>query len=187
LRITTLADRVMQEFHDSSKDDINENVSKNSLNLDNKSESRAQVVEGHIQPIMTKQCGCGGYKEGNESGGCSCNSERSNKLMPISPSYVYSIGKVVARFPSRSIELELAQAIGRRSAEETKGLAHEEVIYRSLTDPNNRYIARQICYVLTIEGLETYILVPSYPLDIDRLAQAIRPIPGDLTDIDIII
>ena len=104
-----------------------------------------------------------------------------------SPSYVYAIGKVIPRFPNRSIELELAQATGRQTTEETKGLAHDEVIYRTLTDPNNRYIARQVCYVLTIEGLETYILVPSDPLDLDRLAQAIKPVPGDFRDIDIII
>jgi hypothetical protein len=29
------------------------------------------------------------------------------------PSYVYAIGKVVHRFPARSVELELAQATGR--------------------------------------------------------------------------
>ena len=51
---------------------------------------------------------------------------------------------------------------------------------KPLTDPDNRYIARQICYVLNIEGLETYILVPTDPLDIDRLAQALRPAPGRL-------
>ncbi len=56
-----------------------------------------------------------------------------------------------------------------------------------LTDPVNRYIARQICYVMNIEGLETYILVPTDPLDIDRLAQALRPAPGPFVDIDVII
>jgi hypothetical protein len=39
---------------------------------------------------------------------------------------------------------------------------------------------------LTIEGLETYILVPSDPLDIDSLAEAIRPNPG-VEDINVII
>ena len=67
-----------------------------------------------------------------------------------------------------------------------RGRAHEEVIHKVLTESANLYIARQICYVLNIERLETYILVPTDPLDIDRLAQALRPAAG-LMDIDVII
>jgi hypothetical protein len=115
--------------------------------------------------------------------GCSCGSQ-NNKMVP--PSYVYAIGKVVYRFPNRALEMELAQAMGRKAEGETKSLTNAEVGYKILTDPSNRYIARQICYVLNIENLETYLLVPSDPLDIDRLAQALRPTPG-LGDIDIII
>ena len=79
-------------------------------------------------------------------------------MMAVS-SYVYTIGKVIPRFPNRSIELELVkpQEDNHRRNERP---CYEEVLYRTLTDPNNRYIARQVCYVLTIEGLETYILVP---------------------------
>ena len=174
----------MQESQDFPKEMKHNNLSSNIL--DNKSsESLAQLANINLQHSMDKPCGCGGSKE---DGGCKCNSEQGNKMMnPLSPSFIYAIGKVVARFPNRSIELELAQAIGRRSAEEMKGLANEEVLYRTLTDPNNRYIARQICYVLTIEGLETYLLVPTDPLDINRLAQVIKPVPGDLRDIDVII
>jgi hypothetical protein len=127
---------------------------------------------------MDKPCACGKQ-------GCSCGSEGGNISAPL---YVYAIGKVVHRFPTRSIELELAQATGRRPQEETRGRIHEEVIHKALTDPDNRYIARQICYILNIEGLETYILVPADPLDIERLANALRPAPaGSSIDIDVII
>jgi hypothetical protein len=124
---------------------------------------------------MEKPCACGKQ-------GCSCSSE-GRKMH--SPSYIYAIGRVVHRFPNKSVEMELAQALGRR-AEETRGQTREEVVYKSLTDPANRYLARQLCYVFTIEGLETYIIVPSDPLDIDRIAQSIRPAP-DVGDIDVII
>jgi hypothetical protein len=129
------------------------------------------------QNNMNTPCACG------KGEGCSCNSEQ-NKMSPRS--YVYAIGKVIHRFPNRSLEMELAQAIGRRPDGETRGLTSPEVAHKVLTDPANRYIARQICYVVTIEGLETYILVPSDPLDFDRLAQALRPAP-DVGDIDVII
>jgi len=169
-----------------SQDDIKENKDENKSHiiasdiLDNESSSGI-----YIQPAMGKTFGCSGSKE-EES--CSCSSRGGNKMMPITlPTFVYAIGKVDIRFPNKSVEMELAQATGRRTAEETTGLTHQEVMYRSLTDQNNRYISRQVCYVLTIEGLETYILVPSDPLDIDRLAQALRSVPGDLRDIDVII
>jgi PatG C-terminal len=127
---------------------------------------------------MDKPCACG--KESCPS----CNNSGGSKMFP-SP-YVYAIGKVIPRFPNKSLEMELAQAMGRKREEETKNLTRPEVAHKLLTDPDNRYIARQICYVLNIEGLETYILVPSDPLDIDSLAQAIRPAPAP-GDVDVII
>lgn len=130
------------------------------------------------QSTMDKPCACG--KEGCPS----CNPESGGKM--FTHSYVYAIGKVIHRFPNKSLEMELAQAIGRGPQEETRGQTREEALHKVITDPANRYIARQICYVLTIEGLETYILVPSDPLDVDRLAQALRPAPR-ADDIDVII
>jgi hypothetical protein len=116
--------------------------------------------------------------------GCACNN-KSNNMIP--KQYVYAIGKVIHRFPNKSVEMELIQAIGRIPEGETKTLTNPEVAHKILTDPNNRYIARQICYILTIEGLETYILVPNDPLDFDRLVQALRPAPAVGADIDVII
>lgn len=150
------------------------------------SEKHASIhLNGHKtdlspQNAMNEPCACG------KGEGCSCNSE--NGKMVSSPSYVYAIGKVVHRFPTKSLELELAQATGRTPQEETRGRTREEVIHKALTDSANRYIAREICYVLNIEGLETYILVPTDPLDIDKLADALRPaLAGSSMDIDVII
>ena len=132
------------------------------------------------QNVIKEPCACG------KGEGCSCGSD-AGKMS--SHQYVYAIGKVVHRFPNRSLELELAQATGRRPDEETRGGPREEIIHNALTDRANRYIARQICYVLNIEKLETYILVPSDPLDIDRLAEALRPTPTEagIIDVDVII
>jgi PatG C-terminal len=129
------------------------------------------------QSIMDKPCTCG--KEDCHS----CNSEHGGKMYTR---YVYAIGKLVHRFPNKSLEMELAQVTGRVPQEETRGHTREEALHKVITDPANRYMARQMCYVLTIEGLETYILVPADPLDVDRLAQALRPAPR-ADDIDVII
>jgi hypothetical protein len=140
-----------------------------SSNIDNKNEN---IEIQNIEKASTDN------KEG-----CACGT-KSNNMTPRQ--YVYAIGKVVHRFPNKSIEMELAQVIGQMPEVKTKSLTNLEITHNVFTDPNNRYIARQICYILTIEGLETYILVPSDPLDFDRLAQALRPAP-DVGDIDVII
>lgn len=115
--------------------------------------------------------------------GCSCKSGVNGMK---NPSFVYAVGKIGIRFPSRSIEMELRQATGNRPEEETKGGTYEEVLSNALSHPDNRYIARKVCYVLTIEKLETYILVPTDSLDVERLAKAVRPAPDD-GDIDVVI
>ncbi len=43
-----------------------------------------------------------------------------------------------------------------------------------------------MCWVFTIEGLETYILIPRDPADFDLLVEAVRPYPGP-SDVDVVI
>ena len=78
---------------------------------------------------------------------------------------------------------EFAQATGRT---ETAGKTDQQTFHAVLSRRENRYLVRQLCWVLTIQGLETYLLIPSDPADIDLLVEAIRPIP-DPNDIDVVI
>jgi hypothetical protein len=87
------------------------------------------------------------------------------------------------RFPTLAVEKEFAQATGRA---DTKGLTDRAAARAVLADRANRYIARQICWVFTIEGLETYILVPRDPADYDQLLEAVRPQPSPL-DLDVVV
>ena len=98
-------------------------------------------------------------------------------------SYVYALGRVEVRFPSLALEKEFVQATGRA---ETTGLTDRQAVNAILSGRQNRYLARQLCYVLTIEGLETYILQPRDPADFDLLVEAIRPAPRP-TDVDAVI
>jgi hypothetical protein len=77
------------------------------------------------------------------------------------------------------VEKEFAQATGKS---DTKGLTDRRALQSVLSKPENRYLARQLCWVMTIEGLETYILVPRDPADISLLVDALRanPTPADL-------
>jgi hypothetical protein len=99
------------------------------------------------------------------------------------PSYIYAIGRIEPQFPQLSVEKEFAQVTGRA---ETKDLTDRQALHQILTQPENRYLARQLCWVMTIEGLETYIVVPRDPADYDLLVQALRPTPH-VTDVDVVI
>jgi hypothetical protein len=93
------------------------------------------------------------------------------------------LGRIEPRFPSPGVEKEFAQATGRTG---TAGLTDRQALQSVLTKRENRYLARQLCWVLTIEGLETYILQPRDPADLDLVVEAVRPTPR-ATDVDAVI
>jgi PatG Domain len=90
-------------------------------------------------------------------------------------SFVYALGRIEARFPRLSVEKEFAQATAQSDA---TGMTDRQTLRSVLSKTENRYLARQLCWVLTIEGLETYILLPRDPADIERLVEALRPTPS---------
>src|SRR2546425_12528244 len=93
------------------------------------------------------------------------------------PSYVYALGRVTPRCPSLAVEKEFAQTTGRV---ETTGLTDRQALQSVLSQRSNRYLARQMCWVLEIEGLETYLLMPLDPVDFDLLVEALRPAPSPM-------
>src|SRR5262249_24600777 len=118
-----------------------------------------------------------------ENGTCTvCGSTGTNVDDGQTPTFVYALGRVDPRFPSLSVEKECVQAAGRT---DTAGLTDRAALHALLSQRANRYLARQLCYVLTVEGIETYLLQPRDPADIELLVQAIRPAPR-LTDVDVV-
>jgi len=100
-----------------------------------------------------------------------------------SPSFVYALGQIHPRFPTLSVEKEFAQVTGRSGA---AGLTDHETLHAVLSDRANRYLVRQLCWVFVIEGLETYLLAPRDPADLDLLVETVRPRPAP-TDVDVVI
>jgi hypothetical protein len=101
----------------------------------------------------------------------------------VATSYVYALGRIEARFPKLSVEKEFAQVTGHA---QTAGKTDQQVFHTVLSQPQNRYLARQMCWVFSIQGLETYILVPRDPVDFNQLVGAIRPVPSP-NDIDVVV
>ena len=126
------------------------------------------ALHSHVGPALCTNCGA---------------SAEPNGTLLAPPSYVFAIGRVEMRFPTLAVEKEFAQATGRI---DTKGLTDRKAIRAVLSERNNRYILRHVCWVFTIEGLETYILIPRDPADYDQLLEAVRPQPSPL-DIDVVV
>jgi PatG C-terminal len=127
-----------------------------------------------------KPCGCNG--NGNGSGNGSAGAEVAD-VVQAGYSFVYALGRIEARFPSLGVEKEFNQVIGRT---ENAGLTTQEVLQATFAARQYRYIARQMCWVLTIEGVETYILQPRDPADFDLLIETLRPAPRP-TDVDVVV
>src|SRR5262249_33282937 len=97
-------------------------------------------------------------------------------------SHVHALGQIEARFPDLATEKEFAQASGRT---DTSGMTDQQTFHTVLSQRENRYLVRQLCWVLTIQGLDTYLLQPRDPADIDLLVDAIRPRPSP-DDVDVV-
>jgi len=128
----------------------------------------SSTAEGTSRPSQGCGCGCGASP--SQDGAAAA-------------SYVYAIGLIEARFSNLSAEKEFSQVTSRSV---NPGKTDRQTLHAVLSQPGNRYLARQICWVFTIQGLETYILHPRDPRDLDRLVEAIRPDPTPL-DLDVII
>ncbi|MEG3152773.1 cupin domain-containing protein [Sphingomonas sp. ZT3P38] len=97
------------------------------------------------------------------SGGCGCASCADG---PVDPGHVYAIGRINARFPSIDIEKELAQVV--RSTE-TVNLSDREVLHQVLSQPDNAYIAREMCWVFSVGGVETFTILPKSGIELAEL------------------
>jgi hypothetical protein len=98
-------------------------------------------------------------------------------------SFIYAAGQIEARFRSLAVEKEFVQVTGRA---ETAGKTDQQVFHDVLSKSDNRYLARQMCWVLTIQGLETYILHPRDPADYSQLVGAILPVSSP-SRIDVVV
>src|SRR5579864_6679047 len=107
------------------------------------------------------------------------NTPAVNGRMPAVPPCIYVIGHIEPRFPLLSIEKETRQVIARGAS--GKEMTDREIMARLLRDPANKYLVRRLCWVLSVQGVETYILMPRDG-DYQPLIDAFRaePNPGDL-------
>lgn len=124
----------------------------------------AEIASAGCEPSATVEAGCG----------CtSCAGE---------PSYVYALGTIEARFPSLAVEKEFVQAARQKKGSK---LTDRQLLHRTLSEGANRYLAREMCWVLSVEGLDTYLLEPRSEQELEQLIAALEPESG--LDLDVVI
>jgi hypothetical protein len=102
---------------------------------------------------------------------------------PAASNFVYALGQIEPVFPSLAIEKEFAQATGLSGQ---AGMTDRQAMKQALTERENRYLARNLCWTFLIEKLETYIVVPRDPMDLELLIDAYRAEPR-ADDLDLVI
>ena len=133
--------------------------------------------------LMTGSLQNEGLPLDRQGAGAKCTTCGAEWAIGSGPAFVYALGRVEYRFPSMAVEMELRQV---SKLVDSAGLTAQQTEHQILTNPMYRYLARQLCWVFTIEGLETYILVPREDATIDLLLTAIRTAPSPW-DIDLVI
>ena len=133
-----------------------------------------QSVQESSSAQPQKKCSACSAKSSPEGSKTSGNEKSENKgtCGLKSLPYVYALGQIEARFPNRSIEKEYVQILERSKS---ANLDHQQAFYSVLSQPENRYLARKLSWILTKEGVPIYILLPTGPEDLDILLDAIRP------------
>jgi hypothetical protein len=133
---------------------------------------------GSLQSSPCPTCG------GNSPSSCpTCAAASADPQERLQGTYVYAVGNIEPRFPTIAVEKELAQAIGRA---ETVRLTDRQAMQQVLAAKQNRYIVRHLCWVLVVQGLDTYVLRPRNGEDFDLLIESFRPVEGN-GDIDVVI
>ncbi len=89
--------------------------------------------------------------------------------------FIYALGTIQARFPTLAVEKEFAQAT---AMVDTANLTNQQTIYKILRQEGNRYLARELCWVFSVENLDTYILQPSSEHELEQLIEAVKPVRG---------
>ena len=133
-----------------------------------------QSVQESSSAQPQKKCSACSAKSSPEGSKTSGNEKSENKgtCGLKSLPYVYVLGQIEARFPNRSIEKGYVQILERSKS---ANFEHQQAFYSVLSQPENRYLARKLSWILTKEGVPIYILLPTGPEDLDILLEAIRP------------
>ncbi|QKG18756.1 hypothetical protein ACTIVE_0392 [Actinomadura verrucosospora] len=128
------------------------------------------IQEPAVSIVGADGCGCGGTE-----GSCSCGGGAG----AAAPESVYAIGTVTARFPSLNLEKEFMQAWGK-NPEQTLTVGDADK-FAVLSQGQNLYLAREMCWVFQSGDIDLYVLQPRSYVELTGLVTALSPAPGQVS------
>jgi len=84
-------------------------------------------------------------------------------------SFIFAVGRVEPRFPTLGLEKEFRQTVGVH-----EGVGERIALRRAIGERTNRFLLRQLSWVFMVGGVETYMLAPRDPVDLEFLADTLR-------------
>jgi hypothetical protein len=143
--------------------------------------NRGTVPVAMSGQAVTPAQGTGGCACGAPGGVCTCEDGESSP-----PRFIYVLGTVDIRFPDQSISEELQDVARTEDIVQGPNETLCSYYYRVLglgMDTGTleaRHVARQVCWILTVEGLPAYYLAPGDLRDLPDLISCLgRSEPED--------
>ena len=100
---------------------------------------------------------------------CDCEKGESTPAPPPTP--IYSLGAIRVAFPNRSLEEQFnaaaraIQAVGPSNS----------LLYQVLSQGEYLYLARDICFIFQVDGIDTYIIKPRTYVEVAQFVTALAP------------
>lgn len=101
-----------------------------------------------------------------------CGSNSTMIAPPAARGWVYAIGRIIPQFPDLGVEKEFAQLAGGAVAQ-SGGMLRTDELIRVLSDSDNTYLARQLCWVFFAGNIEAFTLVCQDDAQAQRLVEAL--------------
>lgn len=111
----------------------------------------AAVVVRPENGLSPQDCGCGGGSAGPAR-------------------YVYAFGVLDTKYPSLSVQNEFQQAASRDQVIGPLG----NINYEVLSQGQNAYLAREMCFVLRIDGVDSYIVKPRSQVELYEMISTLQ-------------
>jgi hypothetical protein len=122
---------------------------------------------------LTPAHGSEGCACGRQSGFCTCTNSGSSR-------FIYVLGSVDIRFPDQSISEEFQVAAQTLGIKQNPNKPLRDWYHQVLSQTGARYIARQVCWILKVEGQTAYYLTLHDMHDLPDLISCLGNAEDDL-------
>jgi hypothetical protein len=135
--------------------------------------STSEVVANPVDIVQAAQV------EGTEDIANTVNNTVTKNTLPAeniaptenAPAYIYALGRIQAQFPSSSVQNLYDEVVFQKFGPDAKSKSLFEV----LSMPEHLFLAKKMCWVLTIDAVDCYVLHAQTPSLLSAFIKALQP------------